>query len=204
MSLVVIGDCHGLWNELNKIIQPGYSYLQTGDLGVGFPGHYYPSKFPSNFYFLRGNHDNPEVCKKHPNYLGDYGYLEKQKLFYISGAYSVDWKTRTIGIDWWQDEELSVFQLEKVIELFEKTKPEIVVSHDGPHLISMQLFHMSWKNKFKTKTCQALQSMLDKWKPEWWIFGHHHPESITQKDIDGTRFVCLPKLALYEIEELDW
>lgn len=100
--------------------------IQLGDLGIGFiKTQNYNNKFNfDNHKFIRGNHDNPEICKKHKNYLGDYG-ITSQGLFFISGADSLDKKYRTPMINWWQNEELTTNDFKKCLNLYKKEKPEI-------------------------------------------------------------------------------
>jgi hypothetical protein len=54
-------------------------------LYIGRPGVVLP-ELPPEHKFLRGNHDDPKLCGKHPNYLGEYGYLPDDELFFVSGA----------------------------------------------------------------------------------------------------------------------
>ena len=100
--LTFLGDVHGKFNQIP------YHQLGTGltvcvgDLGIGFPNQD-PPVIPAHFRFIRGNHDNPEVCRQHPNYLGEYGFLQNPDLFFVGGADSIDKSHRTPGGDWWPD-----------------------------------------------------------------------------------------------------
>lgn len=198
----VLGDIHGKFDEVGKAIRrhPDIPVLSVGDMGFGFP-HYKrwrrawipdptgkdPSEFPANFSFIRGNHDAPAVCRAHPNYLGDYGIDPETGIFFVSGAKSIDRDDRVEGVDWWPDEELTIAQFNAAIDLFEKTRPQIVMSHDAP-LAVMQ--HLKSHHVYdKSRTQQGLQGMLEVHRPALWCFGHHH--CVWEKKINGTLFVCV-------------
>ncbi len=204
-KLVFIGDIHGKFNNLEGILQNlkerdikgqiRHIFL-LGDIGIGFPYHFFPEVIePSNkVKFIRGNHDNPIVCAKHKNYLGDYGYLEDLKLFYISGAYSIDKQLRTEGIDWWGTEELNWEDSNNLIRLYEEVKPEIVISHDCPFKV---LKHMYSNNLFHSHTASLLDSLLEIYEPKHWFFAHHHKSK--QFKEGKTSFRCLNELELIKI-----
>ena len=194
MNLHLIGDIHGMFEEYYQPIlreigdEPS---IQLGDMGVGFPD----TKFPplaAQAKFIRGNHDNPDVCRAHPNYLGEYGYIDDWDLFYLSGAWSIDWDMRKPGVTWWWDEELSIRELNKALDLYEKVKPSIVVSHDCPEIakISM-LLHIQGRNFYNapTRTNQILQAMFEIHQPSNWFFGHYH--SSRRFQIHETTFRCV-------------
>ena len=81
--MIVIGDIHGKTKTYQKWIRdnldPGQFSVQIGDMGLGFVGVGLPapgmSPLDLNHKFFRGNHDNPQKCRAHRNYLGDYDYL---------------------------------------------------------------------------------------------------------------------------------
>lgn len=200
--LYAVGDLHGNWSALNKILQKNTenNLVQIGDLGLGFPAmkringiwqnvegdNGDPKKFPDNFFFVRGNHDRPEAAKNYPNYLGDYGFNENLNIFYVSGAASHDKDLRTQGVDWWVDEELSIPEFQDCINLYEKIKPKIVISHEPP-VVAHQAIRKNLPVD-SSRTSQALQSMFEIWQPEIWVHGHHH---VTwSKQIGKTKFTC--------------
>lgn len=196
-GIQLVGDVHGRFNELKSIIDVSSRLtIQLGDLGIGFlRGKKGLTNFKYNsdkFLFLRGNHDNPDVCRNHRNYLGEFGMY--QGIFYISGAWSIDWQWRTMGIDIWKDEELSIQQLQSAIDLFAKKKPDIVVSHDCPNMVVKQLHPI---DPIKTRTGQAMDTMMDAHKPSLWVFAHYHYS--WNRKILGTDFTALDELETLEI-----
>jgi hypothetical protein len=94
MSLFLIGDIHGRIDEYLKLLAslpPGSRSIALGDLYLGRPGVVRPELQPEH-KFLRGNHDDPARCRAHPNYLGDYGYVPDDDLFFVSGAQAASWR----------------------------------------------------------------------------------------------------------------
>ncbi|MFW6173199.1 MAG: metallophosphoesterase [Elusimicrobiota bacterium] len=218
-----IGDIHGNFLRYSHIIRECDSSLQLGDFGVGFPydtddvhccnytefdGYTlsFPPKFDLSHKWIRGNHDWPKICKKHDNYLGDYGYLNQPDLFFISGAYSIDKEYRTIGIDWWPEEEISVSMLQEMIQLYTKTKPKIVVSHDGPTAFVKYLFQnhkdLLGAPCISSRTQEALNRCWEIHQPDYWIFAHYHVHM--GQIIGKTRFQCVGVMRTFDIKNLTW
>lgn len=187
----LIGDIHCEFKHLEALLTrfKGEEVFLLGDVGVGFVNHPFCTSFrPHRVSWIRGNHDNPDLSRKHPDYLGEYGYLPKKKLFYLSGAMSIDKDWRTPGFDWWADEELSYEALDNAQETYLRHKPEIVLTHTCPDSIKNILLGKSAIN-LQSKTELALQAMWEKHKPSLWVFGHFH-KSFNYYE-SGTQFVCL-------------
>lgn len=134
--MIFIGDVHGKTNELtHRLLGPEFynkRAFQLGDMGIGFRGvklREFPRKY---FLWIRGNHDRPDWCREHPNYAGDFGYLEEEKLFFLGGAWSIDKEWRVPGESWWEDEELSYKELDEAYQLYVRVKPRIVATHEAP------------------------------------------------------------------------
>ena len=181
------------------MISPDGEWFLLGDIGI-FPSHPYPSDFGDKVSMIRGNHDAPDLCRKHKNYLGDFGYLANKGIYFISGAWSVDYKQRIPGISWWPDEELSYEQFDTIFKEIPIYKPRIILSHDCPSGIKAELF--GFDKFYRSKTCQALDRVFELYQPELWIFGHIHRGK--QRKINGTHFVCLQELECCEIPDIKW
>lgn len=191
-----IGDCHGTFADLQRIcdhLAPARC-IQLGDMGLGFGRD---DEFPpcANLSFIRGNHDNPDVCRRYVNYMGDYGYLDGEDVFFVSGAFSIDQAYRIEGASWWRDEELSEPQWRQVMELYMSKRPAVVATHDcpreaypflvGPHGVDQG-----------NRTSSALSHMFQLYMPKTWVFAHHHRfKSFT---IDRTHFVALGELDIWD------
>lgn len=197
-----IGDIHGKWWAYKKIIEAlkGPS-IQVGDFGFGFNelDRVVPPYWDMRHRFIRGNHDCPEKCQKHLNYLGDYGVTD-DGIFFVGGAYSIDRTWRIEGVSWWWNEEIQYHHYDTIIHTLEQVKPDIMVTHDCPKDIARRLpgMHANGKIDMPNRTCDVLMpALLEAHRPKLWVFGHYH-ESFDEV-IDGTRFVCLKELEVREL-----
>lgn len=193
---IYIGDLHGKMNKYLEIVRNKNEEetICVGDVGIGFVE--FPLLDPIKNKFIHGNHDNYQLCKQIPSFLGRYGVYKD--VFFVSGAWSIDKEWRTPGVSWWADEELSYEEMEKAIKLYVEVKPKIVVSHDCPHIVKNQVLVQVGSDFFnKTLTDQGLQVMFEAWQPELWVFGHFH----TSYDAfhNGCRFKCLNELETFKI-----
>jgi hypothetical protein len=184
-----IGDVHGNMDQYQRLIRGIPKSVQVGDFGAGFVKI---PELPINHRFIRGNHDNPDICRNHPNCIVD-GSFDGDTL-YIGGAWSIDQQWRTPGVSWWYDEELSIIEFEEIITTAATYQPRKIVSHDCPMSVVSELFGLIPRS---TRTQQALDTVFDVCKPEVWIFGHWHT-SISQV-IKGTRFICLDELEYVDL-----
>lgn len=195
--MLLIGDVHGKMHQYRQTCLDAHEEtIQIGDMGLGFNGVKYPM-LSKIHRFIRGNHDDPAACKaQSPNYLGDYGYLEDKKIFYIGGAWSIDHMYRIPGVSWWEDEELAAEVLEKLPASFTKYKPDIVITHDCPEGISHHMLHKG-AELFSTLTGHALQACFEAHRPALWVFGHYHVSRNFNEH--GTEFRCLDELETFRI-----
>lgn len=215
----IVGDIHGAFNEYSFYTLEVGKYrhatdpappdrsVQVGDFGIGFYTPYWHEsvndwmKKNPGHRFIRGNHDDPAMCKTMNNYIAD-GTIEND-VMYIGGAWSIDHAWRTPGKDWWPDEELSMQELETLIDVYRAAKPRVMITHDCPERISYDMFvsrgtAMAGKKQFKTRTAQAFQSMWEYHQPEEWYFGHwHETRDLT---LSGTKFQCLGEMDYVDVE----
>lgn len=218
-KITIIGDVHGKTHIYQKRLRQHFEdrrTIQIGDMGIGFKGVGLHEMTPNHKWF-RGNHDNPEKCRQHPNYLGDYGYLPEDRLFWLAGAWSIDRAARITGISWWSDEELSIKELGEALHLYEQVKPEYVLSHEAPqeaarYLLgaaasggSNQGYFFAKMGCIATRTSTALQAMFEIHQPKEWIFGHYHVTmNFMIANAAGkmlrTKFTCVGELAEYTID----
>lgn len=199
-----IGDIHGKYHEYNAIVYSSpYPTVQVGDFGIGFPLRNGTEPNFLNDYglylkhtFIRGNHDNPSLCKINNNWLVD-GFIDNKTMF-IGGANSIDKHSRIEGVSWWRDEECSYEQFQSFIDRYVVYKPEIMVTHTCPTRIAKEIFSGEIFGSFTENTFQFMFDKLGH-RPKVWIFGHWHHSIDTI--IDGTRFVCLDELETKDIGE---
>lgn len=206
-ALRIIGDVHGRFSQYREIIRDVPFSIQVGDMGVGFiRSNGLPSANPpfdamseGRHLFLRGNHDNPNVCRQQRYWIPD-GSIVDGKIFCLGGAVSIDRHLRTQGLNWWPDEECSYEELQRHIDTYAAVKPEIVISHECPESVAdsiMASFNMQ-KISDGSRTRQALQAMLDIHEPRAWFYGHWH--YAMKFNVGRTSFRCLAELEYVDVE----
>jgi hypothetical protein len=204
--MLVIGDVHGGFRQYKRLIKGVPASIQVGDMGVGFmriragiersdgagdvqylanPPHY--AMLPRH-RFIRGNHDNPGVCRRHSQWIPD-GHVEGHTMF-IGGALSIDRQWRVEGYDWWPEEQLAESDWDWIIRDYLRIQPKAMITHECPADIAPLL--NSHHSNERTRTNNSLQLMWEAHQPELWIFGHHHVSF--DRVVKGTRFVCLAEL----------
>jgi hypothetical protein len=193
-SITLIGDVHGKYKRYHEIIreQDRHPYtIQLGDFGFDYST--LDNVDPKNHKFIGGNHDNYDKVIVVPHYLGDFGYttLNDVDFFYYRGAWSIDQIYRTIGIDWWEQEQVNIEGFMKARELYRQIKPDIVLTHDCPESVTPYLLPPG-SRIFQQNTGWALQELFNIHQPKRWFFGHYHRS--WNMNISGTDFRCLNEL----------
>ena len=173
MSITIIGDVHGKYRRYHEIIREKDRHpytLQLGDFGFNYDT--LKCVDSTKHLILPGNHDNYNDCYNHSHFLGDYGYtsLNRIEFFYYRGAYSIDRQYRTIGIDWWEQEQVSIDQFMEARELYRQNKPRIVITHECPQNIAAMMLKPN-QRVYENTTGWALQELLNIHEPEYWFFG---------------------------------
>jgi predicted phosphohydrolase len=204
-KITIIGDVHGKTNQYQKMLRQKYAgqrTIQIGDMGIGFKGTpgLHKDIMGDNHKWFRGNHDDPEKCRASVGYLGDFGFLPEDDLFWIAGAHSIDYAWRIPGKTWWAEEELSWTQLDAALDLFIKRKPRFVISHEAPQnaafwMLTAVVPGFRPEKMVQTRTGSAMQRMLDYHRPEKWIFGHYHIDKTF--NFQGVEFTCVNELSTY-------
>ncbi len=180
-----IGDLHGEpgFPCYAEAIQSPLPTIQVGDFGQGFGT---PPPRRAKDRYIRGNHDDPTLCRADPHWIPD-GTLDNGVL-YVGGAASRDRANRVEGRDWWRDEEIDLANWDSILTRHHTHRPRVVVSHDCPESIRDTLFP-GHADERATRTRQGLQAMLELHDPKSWIFGHWHESRDTV--INGTRYIAL-------------
>ena len=209
MSLFLIGDPHGRIQEYQKLLAslpPRSRSVALGDMYLGRPGVHLP-ELPPEQKFLRGNHDDPKLCREHPNYLGDYGYLPDGDLFFVSGAQTASWRVLGNSKYWYADEELSNSDLNEAIGLYKETRPKLVISHTAPSEGAKEIlkdlngsYSLNKHGDVESRTSRTLQEMFEAHQPSVWYFGHFH---LNREFLIGeTKFRCLAEMAISQVSEV--
>ena len=193
-----IGDTHAKFDRYQAIANEAPASIQVGDFGAGFQP--LPNMGPSH-RFIRGNHDNPAICATSPNWIADG--TSENGMFFLGGATSVDKHSRSEGVDYWQDEEVTIAQGNALLDAYEDEalkngRFDFVVTHECPESIALNIFNRR-RDKLEdhSRTRQILDAMLAIHAPRCWIFGHWHTD--IDVVIGETRFICLSELSYMDI-----
>lgn len=207
----IIGDIHGKIYDYKMFSIADFNgpSIQVGDFGIGFSSPYWHDELADwqkqnpHHRFIRGNHDDPDRCKTMPGFIAD-GKIENDVMF-IGGAWSIDHAWRTEGVDWWAGEELSIIELDRLIDVYDTVRPRVMITHDAPTDVTYQMFVQSGlalggtsAKKINTRTGQAFQAMFDIHQPDEWYFGHWHVTM--QCKFGRTMFHCLGELDYVDVE----
>jgi len=206
-KLRIFGDTHGHHDWYKQhVVAANLEYIPTfhvGDFGIGFPhgerwDNYWledPDGFARMNGVIAGNHDNPLWVKECPLFLPRYSYLNG--IFSMHGAASIDREWRKPGVSWWEREELSDSEMEEAKELYLASRPNVVITHDGPLQALRYMFPMQAMNSHipPSRTQIFLDDLFEEHKPKFWFFGHWH-HTMCIEDFEGCTFQC--------IGERDW
>ena len=205
--LRVIGDIHGKFGEYNRIAGAAKYSVQVGDMGFDYTNL---KTDPFRHRFIGGNHDNYDGYYDTYHALGDFGLarLNNVEFFFVRGAYSIDkqWRILQKHKCWWDNEELTYYELTQAIKLYDEYKPNIVITHTCPikcnPIVSNDNVLRDWgfnPADFRPRTAIALEVMLETHQPALWLFGHFHRRREFKLDGFNTQFVALEECGYYDI-----
>jgi Icc-related predicted phosphoesterase len=201
-KITIIGDLHGKYDKYHKIIRQTDKYPYTIQIGdFGFKYDTLNNVDHKKHLIIRGNHDNTVLAKNYPHFLSDYGYMvdfNGLDFFWYAGAYSIDRQYRTVGIDWWEDEQINIEGFMKARELYRQIKPKIMITHDCPDFM-VPRYIGPHSRMYENITNWALGELFKIHEPKLWLHGHHHLSSTIT--YGKTKFVCLDELETYDIVE---
>jgi predicted phosphodiesterase len=215
-TLRIIGDVHAKFQDYIALTKGCDYSIQVGDMGFDYSELRAINQ--DNHKFIGGNHDNydryygsPYVVESTMN--KDYGTATHGGLdfFFLRGGFSIDWKQRQKSYlmggakSYWDNEELSMEEMEMALWQYQKMKPDVVITHECPRSISQyvgdnKILEMFGYNpqRFTTKTSELLEMMFQSHQPKRWYFGHYHNNWASK--INGTRFGCIDELSYVELE----
>ena len=188
--LRIIGDVHGHKERYLRLTEKAECSIQLGDMAFDYD--FLRSTDPNKHKFFGGNHDNYDKIDV-SHHLGNHGIHTIPNfgdIFFVRGAYSIDWHLRTEGLDWWRQEELNHQEAGMAMDAYREAKPKFVITHGCPYSITGDVTSSAWIKR--TRTGSLLQAMLEEHQPETWVFGHYH-KSWSAK-IGRTKFICLDEL----------
>lgn len=199
-QITLIGDVHQKYRRYHEIIRETSRHeytIQIGDFGLS--KYETLDNVDSNKHrIIKGNHDNQELSKNYPHFYGDYGYETLNGIFFYfyRGAYSIDRQYRTIGIDYWSNEENNIETFMKARELYREIKPDIVLAHDCPDFM-VPHYIGPHARRYENITGWALGELYKIHQPKLFIHGHYHISKTTM--YGDTKFICLDELETHTI-----
>ena len=194
MRVKLLGDIHGRV-EVAKDAIGDIPVIQVGDFGLKHAWYQTLHMTKKQLMVVGGNHDDYDYYEISPVALGDFGLIPGCKnTFYIRGGVSIDRAMRIEGESWWPQEELNYSRTNDMLDIYEKLKPEVVISHEGPLSATYSMFGRFMSNW----TAKALQEALKIHRPKRWYFGHHHISM--SKQLSETEFRCLGIDELLEVD----
>lgn len=205
-SFLILGDIHGCWFQADKVIRkalkkhPGTSHIiQCGDLGDGWPtknhdGRWKPNTTDLPIHWCDGNHENHDKLDAgdlSPRLTyqprGSVAHIDDTSIMFFGGAHSVDLDQRTMGVDWWPQENITRAQLEAALAY--DGKVDIMVTHDRPDNFPWPDFLRGSLKEGRANRV-ALEALWDKFRPRFWFHGHHHWGH--DCEFEGTRMISCP------------
>lgn len=195
MKIRIIGDIHGNYTYYKHVIYFAEYSVQVGDFGFEDAwGRLMNDKIdPNKHKIVCGNHDNFDFIRENhiPNALDGFGVttIGDLEFFYVKGSRSIDQQWRIPGISWWEAEELTYSESVDALNLYEKVKPEVMITHGVPGDAFSTLFPL--KTLYPSTTTQVLSDMLMIHNPKLWIFGDMHPSRTFMWRVANTQFICL-------------
>lgn len=192
--LRVIGDVHGKYWEYRDLANQAEYSICVGD--VGFNYEVIGGLCKEHHRIVAGNHENYHNLT--PHFLGDFGTHTVPgfgDIFYVRGAFSIDWQWRTPGKDLFPEEELTEQQMYAAIEEYQRVKPDFVITHDCPLSIIPLMNLRAIGDDFEIgsqRTPRMLDMMWNSHHPKTWLYGHFHTK--WKQEVQGTTFQCLKEL----------
>ena len=161
----------------------------------------------SEIYFCPGNHEDwDELSLRHADFsqvMPNVWYAKQGAHFtlsdgrvvlFLGGAASIDKDSRTIGYDWFPQEQLPLSVLYKLEESGLKSA-DIVISHTCPQefnpFLNKKRPYNGWEYKFYDSSQEVLSEVLYMYKPMLWYFGHFHVEMCGFHRETGTKWYAL-------------
>lgn len=205
--LAVFGDWHGdsgwaLTAIRSAALEGARTAIHVGDFGLDWPGakrgryeaklNRYLADLGVTLVISGGNHDNWDTLEKLP--VEDDGLatvrsnirvlprggrtmIEGLAIGGLGGAFSVDYEHRTVGKDWWPNEEPT---REEADALMARGPLDILITHDAPKGVPLTGdFRLSPELTEKAnKTRDLLQEVVDSLDVPHVFCGHWHQRRI--------------------------
>jgi predicted phosphodiesterase len=218
MSVRIIGDVHGKYSEYEQIASGAEYSVCLGDFGFADTWNrlHYSWLSADKHKVIAGNHDCYDYAPHSSHYLGDFGEctLGGIKFFFIRGGISIN--RVSLSIDdmrddtksWCSQEELNLSQMLDCMRAYDKSRPDIVLSHvpcasfskimsPSDQILQDFGFHKGFKENHQLLGDELLKIH----QPSLWFSGHFHIKM--SHKIGNTNFVGLAELGYVDLNVND-
>lgn len=208
MSTLIIGDVHGDWNRLNRVLRKALQkcpqisrVIQLGDLCEDFNGmNYVPPKDITRtnllpIWAIDGNHDNHDVLSKKGGWENkSFRYIKRGERFKheemsflgLGGAYSIDRISRPNGT-FYDGEKFTLADI-NIAKLGGQV--DIILTHERPHSFGNP--KDSYTPHSESAEQRLLLDDLISLGPKIWFHGHHHV--LVDSTHHGIRCIGMPDI----------
>lgn len=198
--VLIAGDTHGNSAWVERLARTASDQgcpivIQVGDFGY-FPNHPEGLRFLTavetacarhgvELWFIDGNHDDHSALaelreNETPVALTDYvTYIPRgarislggSKFGFLGGAFSVDWRDRTHGIDWWPNEMTDHSDVERLGD-----EPlDVLVAHEAPAGLDLAAGQLPAEDQIRTDQVRSLiATAVEATQPRIVLHGHWH------------------------------
>ena len=196
----VAGDTHGNTPWVEGLAATAAAHgcpivIQVGDFGY-FPHHPDGPRFLTavdtacarhgvELWFIDGNHDDHSALAEHrkndtPIALSDHvTYIPRgarislggSTFGFLGGAFSVDWRDRTHGSDWWPNE---MTERSDVAHLGGEPL-DVLIAHDAPARLDLATWQLPAEDQVRTDQVRSLiATAVEATRPHIAFHGHWH------------------------------
>lgn len=199
-KFLITGDTHGdlSLRRFLKAKEIGCDYLIVlGDFGYLWDNSKSEqmtldcmAKMPYTILWIDGNHDNFNLLNNYPEVVwnggkvhmirdniihlkrGEVFEIDDKKFFTFGGAKSIDIDFRTLGVDYWEEEQPSKEEMENGLNNLKKHnfKVDYVLTHTCP----TDTLKLLIRNPIEDELSYYLSDVKNKLSYKKWYFGHLH------------------------------
>ena len=207
----ITGDTHRDFTRVHNLPK-GSTLIILGDVGINYflneedkELKEYLNSLDITFLCIQGNHEErPEniptykenkmyggkvfIEDDYPNLIflknGEIYTINNKKVLVLGGAYSIDKNIRLLyGWHWFKDEQLSKSEMNTILEKYQGTHVDVILSHTSPKKFEpVEVFLSGIDQKTVDKTMEEfLDTVEETIKYDKWYCGHYHTEKIVDK-----------------------
>lgn len=186
MSIIITGDIHAEFSQLNRLINRHRPELVICCGDFGYWPHQNWGSFDdikpqdSKILWCDGNHEDFWSLRDRkqdeivPNVFymprgSTYTLPDGRVVMFMGGGDSIDKLNRTTGHTWFPEEVITQKDLYDLPDI----KIDIMISHTCPKALENTMLEVN-KYKYGDPSTLALQQLWEMYKPKLWYFGHWH------------------------------